>query len=84
MPHPDTLDLFNECLSIAEQTTDDKTAERVFLIAYRLLQTAEEEVALAAPQNSGSCVASTTTSLAGKYVRRAQIKHGAVVSTRSA
>ena len=45
MPRPDALDLYNECLSIAEQTTDDRTAERVLLIAFRLLQMAEDEIA---------------------------------------
>jgi hypothetical protein len=45
MSHPDALDLYNECLSIVEQTTDDRTAERVFLIAFRLLQMADEEFA---------------------------------------
>jgi hypothetical protein len=45
MSHPDALDLYNECLSIAEQTTDDKTAERVLLIAFRLLEMAEDEIA---------------------------------------
>jgi hypothetical protein len=39
------LDLYNECLSIAEQTTDDRTAERVLLIACRLLQMADEDFA---------------------------------------
>jgi hypothetical protein len=45
MSHPDALDLYNECLSIAEQTTDDRTAERVLLIAFRLLQMADDEIA---------------------------------------
>jgi hypothetical protein len=45
MAHPDTLDLYNECLSIVEETTDDRTAERVLLIAVRLLQMADEEFA---------------------------------------
>jgi hypothetical protein len=45
MSHPDALDLYNECLSIAEQTTDDATAERVLLIAFRLLQLADDEIA---------------------------------------
>jgi hypothetical protein len=30
---PDALDLLNECLSIVEQTTDDKAAERVLVVA---------------------------------------------------
>jgi hypothetical protein len=45
MSHPDTLDLYNECLSIVEETTDDRTAERVLLIAVRLLQMADEDFA---------------------------------------
>jgi hypothetical protein len=45
MSNPDALDLYNECLSIAEQTTDDRTAERVLLIACRLLQMADEDFA---------------------------------------
>jgi hypothetical protein len=45
MSHPDALDLYNECLSIVEQTTDDRTAERVLLIAFRLLQMADEDFA---------------------------------------
>jgi hypothetical protein len=34
MAKPDALDLFNECLSIVEQTTDDRAAERVLLVAF--------------------------------------------------
>jgi hypothetical protein len=45
MSNPDALDLYNECLIIAEQTTDDRTAERVLLIACRLLQMADEDFA---------------------------------------
>ena len=45
MSNPDVLDLYNECLSIVEQTTDDRTAERVLLIACRLLQMADEDFA---------------------------------------
>jgi hypothetical protein len=45
MSHPDALDLYNECLSIVEQTTDDRTAERVLLVACRLLQMADEDFA---------------------------------------
>ena len=45
MSHPDALDLYNECLSIVEETTDDRTAERVLLIAVRLLQMADEDFA---------------------------------------
>jgi hypothetical protein len=45
MPNPDVLDLYNECLSIVEETTDDRTAERVLLIACRLLQMADEDFA---------------------------------------
>jgi hypothetical protein len=45
MSHPDALDLYNECLSIVEETTDDLTAERVLLIAVRLLQMADEDFA---------------------------------------
>jgi hypothetical protein len=45
MSHPDALDLYNECLSIVEETTDDRTAERVLLIAVRLLQLADEDFA---------------------------------------
>ena len=43
MTNPDVLDLYNECLSIVEETTDDRTAERVLLIACRLLQMADED-----------------------------------------
>jgi hypothetical protein len=45
MTNPDMLDLYNECLSIVEETTDDRTAERVLLIACRLLQMADEDFA---------------------------------------
>jgi hypothetical protein len=45
MPNPDVLDLYNECLSIAEETADDRTAERVLFIACRLLQMADEDLA---------------------------------------
>jgi hypothetical protein len=45
MSHPDALDLYNECLSIVEETTDDRAAERVLLIAVRLLQMADEDFA---------------------------------------
>jgi hypothetical protein len=45
MSHPDTLDLYNECLNIVEKTTDDRIAERVLLIAVRLLQMADEDFA---------------------------------------
>ena len=45
MPNSDALDLYNECLSIVEETTDDRTAERVLLIACRLLQMADEDFA---------------------------------------
>jgi hypothetical protein len=45
MSHSDALDLYNECLSIVEETTDDRTAERVLLIAVRLLQMADEDFA---------------------------------------
>jgi hypothetical protein len=69
MSRPDALGLFNECLSIVEQTTDDKAAERVLPIAFRLLQMAEEEVGLAFQPDSKS--ASTATRLPDKYVRRA-------------
>ena len=45
MSHLDVLDLYNDCLSIVEETTDDRTAERVLLIAVRLLQMADEDFA---------------------------------------
>jgi hypothetical protein len=45
MSRPDVLDLYNECLSIVEETTDDRTAERALLIACRLLQMADEDFA---------------------------------------
>jgi hypothetical protein len=45
MASPDALDLYNEYLSIVEETTDDRTAERVLLIAFRLLQIAEDDFA---------------------------------------
>jgi hypothetical protein len=45
MSNPDALDLYNECLSIVEETTDDRTAERVLLIACRLLQMEDEDFA---------------------------------------
>jgi hypothetical protein len=41
MTKPDVLDLFNECLSVIEHTKDDKAAERMLLIAFRLLQMAD-------------------------------------------
>jgi hypothetical protein len=45
MSRPDVLDLYNDCLSVAEETTDDRTAERVLFIAFRLLQMAEVDFA---------------------------------------
>jgi hypothetical protein len=42
MTKPDVLDMFNECLSVIEHTKDDKAAERMLLIAFRLLQMADE------------------------------------------
>jgi hypothetical protein len=45
MCHPDVLDLYNKCLGIVEETADDRTAERVLLIACRLLQMADEDFA---------------------------------------
>jgi hypothetical protein len=45
MARPDTSNMFNECLNIVGPTTDDKSAGRAFLIAFRLLQ-ADEEIAL--------------------------------------
>jgi hypothetical protein len=45
MSRPDVLDLYNDCLSVAEETTDDRTAERVLLIAFRLLQMADLDFA---------------------------------------
>jgi hypothetical protein len=41
MTKPDVLDLFNECLSVIEHTKHDKAAERMLLIAFRLLQMAD-------------------------------------------
>jgi hypothetical protein len=41
MTKPDVLDLFDECLSVIEHTKDDKAAERMLLIAFRLLQMAD-------------------------------------------
>jgi hypothetical protein len=32
MSNSDVLDLYNECLSIVEQTTDDRTADRALLL----------------------------------------------------
>jgi hypothetical protein len=49
MTKPDVLDLFNECLSVIEHTKDDKAAERMLLIAFRLLQMAEELFAQRSP-----------------------------------
>ena len=45
MSRPDVLDLYNDCLSIVENTTDDRTAQRVLLIAFRLLQMADKDFA---------------------------------------
>jgi hypothetical protein len=45
MTNPDVLDLYNECLSIVEETADDRTAESVLFIACRLLQMADEDFA---------------------------------------
>jgi hypothetical protein len=42
MTKPDVLDMFNECLSVIEHTKDEKAAERMLLIAFRLLQIADE------------------------------------------
>jgi hypothetical protein len=42
MTKPDVLTLFNECLSVIEHTKDDEAAERMLLIAFRLLQMADE------------------------------------------
>jgi hypothetical protein len=45
MSQPDLLDLYNECLRIVEETTDDRTAERMVLIAARIFQMADEDFA---------------------------------------
>jgi hypothetical protein len=45
MCHPDVLDPYNKCPGIVEETVDDRTAERVLLIACRLLQMADEDFA---------------------------------------
>jgi|HubBroStandDraft_1064217.scaffolds.fasta_scaffold1714129_2 hypothetical protein len=42
MTKPDVLTLFNECLSVIEHTKDDAAAERMLLIAFWLLQMADE------------------------------------------
>ena len=51
MTKPDVLvlDLFNGCLSVIEHTKDDKAAERMLLIAFRLLQVADELFAQRSP-----------------------------------
>jgi hypothetical protein len=49
MSRPDLLDLYNECLSVVEETTDDRTAERVVLIAARILHMADEDFARHSP-----------------------------------
>jgi hypothetical protein len=43
MEKRDPLELLSECLSIIEQTPDDKEAERILLFAFGLLQMADEE-----------------------------------------
>jgi hypothetical protein len=43
------LDLFNECLSVIEHTKDDKAAERMLLIAFRLLHVTDELFAQRSP-----------------------------------
>jgi hypothetical protein len=49
MTKPDVLELLNECLNVIEHAKDDEAAERMLLIAFRLLHVADELFAPRSP-----------------------------------